>query len=85
MRKYKIIPTIVLTSILALSCISFTYASDTAIGALEDTSETYTYGETYISRGEVLVWVYKTINGVEYKRRWSVTNNCWYDPGWIPV
>lgn len=85
MKKNKKIVALVLTSIMALTNFSFTYAYSSATEVLESSSETYIYGETYISRGEVLEWVYKYINGVKYKRRWSVTNNCWYDPGWIPA
>lgn len=55
----------------------------------------YAYQTTYdsrteeisnsIDRSDVLVWKYKTIGGVTYKRRWNETKSCWYDPAWIPA
>lgn len=36
-------------------------------------------------RGEITEYKYKYINGVKYKRLWSVTGNYWIDPAWSPA
>lgn len=41
-------------------------------------------GEEYSDerRGEVTEYRYKVVDGILYKRLWSVTRNCWVDPYW---
>ncbi|MBE6824220.1 MAG: hypothetical protein E7513_02620 [Ruminococcaceae bacterium] len=34
---------------------------------------------------DVIVWKYKTVNGVLYKRRWNETKCVWVDSAWIKV
>lgn len=34
-------------------------------------------------RADVIVWRYRTYNGVLQKRRWNETKQTWYDPYWI--
>ena len=64
---------------------SVTYANEPLADLTDYSPEIYTVGESFNEKGEVLEWRYMTFQGVQYKRRWSVTNNCWYDPYWIPV
>ncbi len=34
---------------------------------------------------DTIVWKYKTVDGVLYKRRWNETQQKWYDSAWIKV
>ncbi len=85
MKRIKKLSLLRITSILAFGSISMVYAGGHGDEIIDGFSEQYIYGENYIINGEVLEWVYPYINGIYCKRRWSLTSNCWYDPGWIPV
>lgn len=40
--------------------------------------------EGQMERVEQVIWYYRTYNGVEQKRLWSITYNCWITD-WIDV
>ncbi len=75
MKFFKIISISVL---IATSVLSTCYAYETKCTDTESEQE-------IVIRSDVLEWRYKTIAGVLYKRRWNVTQNCWYDSSWIPA
>lgn len=35
-------------------------------------------------RDDEIITIYKEINGLNYKRRWNVSKECWVDSDWIP-
>ncbi len=84
MKKIK--STIAITiSLLVISC-NFTsaFASDTD-NLSANTDITTTNDGKEPDRSEVTEYKYRRINGVLYKRLWSVTYNHWIDPYWIPA
>lgn len=61
-----------------------------ALGSVSNVvaAETVAVGEEEIPverRGEVTEYRYKVVDGIMYKRLWSITRNCWVDPYWTRV
>lgn len=42
-------------------------------------------GDGIMPRADEIVWKYKTMNGILYKRRWNETTQSWYDRAWVPA
>ena len=74
--KFKIISILILSLLLVNTSTAFAeeiYSSPTAEGT------------TISPKIEITEYRYKYINGIKYKRLWSVTRNCWIDPAWTPA
>lgn len=86
MKHAKKAITLILTA-LAISCYATsTFASTPADdSAMESSTFASSDGEKENDRSEVTEYKYKRINGVLYKRLWSVTYNHWIDPTWTPA
>lgn len=73
--KSKFLAIFVLSSVLLFGSVSNVLAVENSI--------TIESEENSISpRGEITEYKYKVVDGVMYKRLWSVTGNYWVDPYW---
>lgn len=80
MKKLNKIPILFFILLLLLNLSMVTIVSANEISELPESTN-----ESEISpRSEVTGYMYKTVNGVRYKRLWSYTYNHWIDPYWIP-
>lgn len=84
MKFKKILSALALCTIL-LNSVSVVYAASDDLSVDSTVVSAVGSGETVSPNADELVWKYQTIGGVEYKRRWNKTKECWYDPAWIPV
>lgn len=42
-------------------------------------------GDEVMPCADDIVWKYKYMNGILYKRRWNNATGTWYDRAWVPA
>ena len=78
MKANKLFMVFAASTIIAANLTSIVLASN-------DSTDPKSISEDSITRSEVTEYKYTYIDGVLYKRLWSVTYNHWIDPYWIPA
>ena len=84
MKKFKSAIAITISLLVIFCNFASTFASDTDYSSANIDTVTTNDGKEP-DRSEVTEYKYRRIDGILYKRLWSVTYNHWIDPYWSPA